>query len=110
MVTLRKSENVGALFNNAAGRATVPGAVLRIRDILVRIRILGSPPLTNGSADPEPTPASAISVSEIQVGYPVLKKFLFLLFEVTLHNFSKIKSHKEVTKQYESKVFLTIFA
>jgi hypothetical protein len=61
--------------------------VLRIHEILVRIRIHGSIPLTNGSGgDP------AIFVSVLQ---DVNKKLL----KVHLHHFSKIKSHKEVTKQ-----------
>jgi hypothetical protein len=54
--------------------------------------------------DPDPAPDPAIFVSDLQDGN---KKFFFpkffclLLIEGTvhLHKFSKIKSHKEVTKQ-----------
>ncbi len=60
--------------------------MLRIHEILIRIR--RSILLTNGSG-------SAIFVSDLQD----VKKNL-------LHNFSKIKSHKEVTKQKELKFFL----
>jgi hypothetical protein len=64
-------------------------SVLRIRDILVLIRIWirGSIPLTNGCV---PDPANFVSGRN-------LKKFTFfyfLLFEATLHHFSKIKGHK----------------
>ncbi len=53
-------------------------AVLRIRDILVRIQIQirGSVPLTNGSVF-----------------------FCYYFLKLYLHHFSKIKSLKEVTKQ-----------
>jgi hypothetical protein len=51
-------------------------SVLPIHDILVRIRIRGSMPLTN----------------------------------IHLHNLTKIKSQKEVTKQVRIKVFLPFFA
>jgi hypothetical protein len=56
----------------------------RIRDILVRIRIRGSVPLTNGSGFSSGT-------------------------ESGLHHFSKIKSQRS-HKTVEIKVFLTIFA
>jgi hypothetical protein len=42
--------------------------VLRIRDILVRIRIRGSVPLTGTDPDPNPAPDPAIFVSELQDG------------------------------------------
>jgi hypothetical protein len=49
---------------------------------------------SDSDADPDP----AIFVSDLQ---DINKKifFCFLLFEGTLHHFSKIKSNKEVTKQ-----------
>ncbi len=50
--------------------------MFRIRDILIRIRIRGSRPLTNGS-----------------------RAFLIFLL-ITFTSFSKIKNHKEDTKQY----------
>jgi hypothetical protein len=81
-------------------------AVLRIRDMLVRIRIRGSVPLTK---DPDPaifvSDLSAIFVSDLQDGN---KKIIFclLLFEVIFTLFSKIKSHKEVTKQWDPTFFL----
>jgi hypothetical protein len=61
----------------------------RIRDILVRIQILGSVSLTNGSG-PDPDPASdpapdpALFVSYLQES--------FLLITIHLHNSSKRKS------------------
>ena len=67
--------------------------MLRIHEILVRIWIRGSISLSR--LDPDP----AIFVSDLQ---DVNKKlFFFCLFpiKVHLHNFSKIKSLKEVTKQ-----------
>jgi len=72
-------------------------AVLRIRDILVRIRIRGSVPLTSGSGfDPDP----AISVSDLQDG---TQKCLFdyyrYFIKLHLHHFSKIRNYEEVTKQ-----------
>ncbi len=101
--------------------------VLRIHDISVWIRIWirGSMPLTNGSgsgsADPclwimDPDPDSAIFVIDLQDGNKkkiivVLKFFCLLLFDSTFTSFFKIKSQKEVTKQYLGiKGFLTIFA
>jgi len=36
------------------------------------------------------------------------KVFLLLLLKVYLHHFSKIKSQKEVRKQYESRFFLLL--
>ncbi len=84
-------------------------AVLQIHEILLRIQIRGSIPLTNLDADPEP----AIFVCDLQ---NVNKKLVFLLsffayyfLKVHLHHFSKIKSHTEVTKkpkQQESIFFL----
>ncbi len=73
-------------------------AVLQIHDILVWIRIRGSMPLTNG---PDP----AIFVIDLQEANKKListKVFLLITFfegTVHLHNFSKIKSQNEVTKQ-----------
>jgi hypothetical protein len=80
--------------------------VVRIQDIMVRIRIRGSIPLTNefGSRCGS---GSCLIVSDLQ---DVNKKiiffslsffaFYFLYFlKVHLQNCSKIKSHKEVTKQ-----------
>jgi hypothetical protein len=65
----------------------------------MRIRIRGSIPLTNGSgSDPDPD----IFVSDLQVVNKKLvfsKSFAYYFFKVQLHHFSKIKTHKEVTKQ-----------
>ncbi len=88
--------------NNFSCRYCYP--VLWIHEILVRIRIRRSIPLTNGAGlDPEADPDPAIFVNDLQ---DVNKKLLFfskyfclLLFESTFHHFSKTKSHKEVTKQ-----------
>jgi hypothetical protein len=57
----------------------------------------------------------AIFVIDLQEAHKKLIKkkfFRFLLFEGTvhLHHFSKIKSPKEVTKQWESRFFLFFFA
>jgi hypothetical protein len=47
-------------------------------------------------SDPAPDPDPANFVSDLQDD----KNFyVFLFFEATLHHFTKIKSHKEVTKQ-----------
>jgi hypothetical protein len=62
-------------------------SVLWINEILVRIRIRGSIPLTNGSG----------SCSFRQLPSRCSQKIFFLYF-LYLHHFSKIKSHKEVTK------------
>jgi hypothetical protein len=45
--------------------------------------------------DPDP----AIFVLDLQEANKKSKFFCFLLFKGTLHDFSKIKSHKEVAKQ-----------
>jgi hypothetical protein len=67
--------------------------VLRIRDSLVRIRmriwILGSVPLTNGS-DADPGGPKTYGSGTL----------------VHLHHSSKIKSHKEVTKHKKSRFLL----
>ncbi len=73
-------------------------ALLGIRDILVRIRmrirILGSVPVTNGSGMPKNI--------RIRVRMRIRNT-------VHLHHSSKIKSLKEVTKQYKSRFFLLSF-
>jgi hypothetical protein len=64
-------------------------AVLRCRDL----------------TDPDP----AIFVSDLKDGnnkFVFSKFFYLLLFEATFTSFSQIKSHKEVTKQQESRFFL----
>jgi hypothetical protein len=52
----------------------------------------------DSDADPDADPDPAIFVSDLQ---DVNKKlfFAYYLLKVHLHHFSKIKSHKEVTKQ-----------
>jgi hypothetical protein len=70
--------------------------VLRIHDILVRIRIRGSMPRL---MDPNP----AIFVIDLQdankkqIFKTIFSAYYFL--KVHLHHFSKIKSHTEVTKR-----------
>jgi hypothetical protein len=54
-------------------------AVLRIRDILVRIRIRGSVPLTNGSG-------SAVFVSDLQDGNLKLLLVFAYFFKLHLHH------------------------
>jgi hypothetical protein len=68
--------------------------VLRIRDILVRIRIRGSVFLTNKSVR-----LFVIDLQDANKRLFFSLFFRFLLLKVHLHHFSKIKSHKEVTKQ-----------
>jgi hypothetical protein len=65
--------------------------VLRIHDILVWIRIYGSMPLTFK------TPR--------QRKINLKKVLLLIAFEGTFTSFSKIKSQKKVTNQYESRLF-----
>ncbi len=82
-------------------------SVLRIHEILIRIR--GFIPLTDGSG----------SGSCYYRQWPSRRKnkkfdfflifFSYYILKVHLHNFSKIKSHKEVTKQIGINVFLNIF-
>jgi hypothetical protein len=80
-------------------------SVLRIHDILVRIRIRGSVLLTTGSGFGPRSDSGSGSIFVSDLG----KMAIFLgyyFLKLYLHHFSKIKSHKEVTKQCESRVFL----
>ncbi len=63
---------------------------LRIHEILVWIRISGSIPLTNGSGPCYFRHLPSRSQQSFSASY---------FLKVQLHHFSKIKSHKEVTKQ-----------
>ncbi len=72
--------------------------VLRTRDILVRIRIRGSLPLTNRSG------SNSGSGPWYFRQWPARWQ-LKIILKLHLHNFSKIKSH-EVTKQQELWFFL----
>jgi hypothetical protein len=76
-------------------------AVFRIHDILVWIRIRGFMPL-----NPDPD----IFVIVLQdANKKLIKKKCFSAYyflRVLLHNFSKVKSQKEVTKQLTSRFFL----
>jgi hypothetical protein len=58
--------------------------------------------------DPDSDPDPAIFV--IDLPKMPTKNFCILLFEGTWTSFSKIKSQKEVTKQWESRFFLLLFA
>jgi hypothetical protein len=85
---------------------TLPQPVFRICDILVWIRILGPVHLL---IDPDPALDPAIFVSDFQ---DANKEFFFSIFfsYCFLHcryifQPSKIKSHKEVTKQQKSRFF-----
>ncbi len=64
--------------------------------------------------DPDQDPDPVIFVSDLQyVNNHFFSRFFCLLIiegTVHLHNFSKIKSHKEVTKTVGINCFLTIFA
>ncbi len=85
---------------------TVPGTgsgpllpAFQIRDILERIRILGSIPLSLWLTDPAPDPEPALFVNDLQNS--VIKKFLFNIFKLPYTSSrSQIKIHKEVRKQY----------
>jgi hypothetical protein len=71
----------------------------------LRIRILGSLTLWYGSGSSDPYfrlagPDPALFVSDLQAGKKIFITFYaFSLLKIHLHNSSKIKSHKEVTKQ-----------
>jgi hypothetical protein len=74
-------------------------SAIRIRDILVRIRIRGSVPLTQ---DPDPTQDPALFVSELQDANKKLffsPFFAYYFWKVHLRHSLKIKSHTEVTKK-----------
>ncbi len=84
--------------------------------ILSSVRVLTSVTFwsESGSADmylcltdPDPYKKNAFFVSDLQDGNQQNFFFFFclLLFKLHLLDFSKIKSHKEVTKQYESRFF-----
>ncbi len=82
-------------------------SVLRIDDILPRIRIRRSMPVTNGSES-----VSCISSFTFKTPAKQLIKKVCLsiaFWRYILHHFSKIKSQKEVTKQYEWRFFLLFF-
>jgi hypothetical protein len=84
--------------------------VFRIHDILVWIRIRGSMSLTIMDPDPNADPDPAIFVIDLQGANKKLflkKSFsVYYLLKVHLYHFSKIKSPKEVTTQWESRFFL----
>ncbi len=81
-------------------------AVLRIHDILVRIRIWirGSMPLTNGSRSGSLT-FKMPTKTNLKKSFPA-----YYFLKVLLHHFSKIKSQKRSHKIVETKAFLTKFA
>jgi hypothetical protein len=75
-------------------------AVFRIHDILVWIRIRGSMPRTNGSGCGSGSCYFRHGPSRRQFKTNFFKSFTASYFlKVLLHNFSKIKSPKGVTKQ-----------
>jgi hypothetical protein len=89
--------------------------VLRIRDMMVRIRIRGSVPQTNGfGSDSGSSSGSCCFCQNRQTFKMAIKNiffppsfFYYYFLKIYLHHFSKIKSHEEVTKQ--SQGFFTIF-
>ncbi len=87
-------------------RSNNPVQVFRIRDILVRIWILGSVPLTNGSGCGSGSGYGSCSFR--QWPWRCQQKIFKCLLKVNLHHSSNIKSHKEVTKQKKSR-FILIF-
>jgi uncharacterized membrane protein len=70
-------------------------SVLRIHEVLVRIgiRIHGSLPLTNGSCI-----FSSVTFQTSKTNKNTWVFFADKFLKVHLHHFSKIKSHKEVTR------------
>jgi hypothetical protein len=74
-----------------------PVVTVSVRDILVRIRIFGSVPLT---CDPfsDPDPAFLSLGDNMPTKSFFLSYFVYYFFKVHLHQSSKIKSQKEVTK------------
>jgi hypothetical protein len=61
--------------------------------------------------DPDPDPAIfVLDLQDANKKYFCAKVFCLLLFEVHLHNFSKIKKSKRSHKTVRTKVLLTIFA
>jgi hypothetical protein len=81
--------------------------VLRIRDILVRIQILGSVLLTNGSSSGSGSCSSLSTfTTPTKNNFFSLHFYAYSLLKVHLNHSSKIQSHKEVTKRVEIKVFL----
>ncbi len=85
-------------------------SVSGIRDILARIRIRWSIPLTNGSGSGFGSCYFCQWSLRCQLKIIFLTKFFSLLrtFENTLTSFSKIKSLKKVTKQEEWRFFLLV--
>jgi hypothetical protein len=75
----------------------VPITVLRIRDILVRIWIRGSVPMANGPRLRILLFSSVTFKMTTIIFFP--KFFSYYYLKLNLHHFSKIKSHKEVTKR-----------
>ncbi len=86
--------------------------MLQIHNILLWIRIRGSMPLTNGSGCGSGFGSGCGSCYFIIDLQDANKKLIFKIayayyfLKVHLHNFSKIKSQKEVTKQQKSRFFL----
>jgi hypothetical protein len=70
-------------------------AVLRIRDILVRIRIRGSVPTSDKNFTPDPAPDPAVFSVTFKMATKNVLFFLiyfaYYFLKVHLHNFSKIK-------------------
>jgi hypothetical protein len=90
---------------------TVLVAVLRIRDILVQIRIRGSIPLTNGfgSGSDSGSRSGSCYFRHWPSRHGSHKKNIFFSYyfsKLHSHHFSKVKSHEEVTEQWESIFFL----
>ncbi len=81
-------------------------AVLQIRDILAQIRIYRSVPLSNrsrlGSCYFRWVTFKMITKNNF---FSTLSFFAFYFLKLHLHHFSMIKSHKDVTKQYKSRLF-----
>jgi hypothetical protein len=84
-------------------------AVLRIRDILVRIRIRESVSLTNRSG-PRLQILLFFVINLHDADQKTKKIFCLLLFEGTFTTFFKDKKSERRHKTVEIKVFLTVFA
>jgi hypothetical protein len=79
--------------------------VLQIHDILVWIRIRGSMPLTNESGS---CPFCHFDSQDANKKLIFLKLLITFWMYIYSHDFSKIKSQKEVKKQKESRLFLLL--
>jgi hypothetical protein len=91
---------VGSWYGSEKNHSGSFEAVLWIPDILVRIRIRGSVPLTYGSGSS--SFRERLSLNQ-QKNLFFFKAFLLFTFRSTFTSVFKAKNHKEVTKWYHKK-------